>query len=113
MTDKYLLEAVSDAKKGLYDSAILIGALMVIKGKIVGCSYNRSVQKESAILHAEMGCFENAGRLTSKDYKRAVLYSTLFHCIMAELRRSFIEFLKLFSARKKTLCVTWIIHLLA
>jgi len=37
---------------------------------------------ESAILHAEMDCFENAGRLTARDYQRSVLYSTLSPCDM-------------------------------
>jgi cytosine deaminase len=40
------------------------------------------VQKGSAILHAEMDCLENAGRLRAADYGRAVLYSTLSPCDM-------------------------------
>jgi cytosine deaminase len=34
------------------------------------------------VLHAEMDCLENAGRLTASDYRRAVLYSTLSPCDM-------------------------------
>jgi cytosine deaminase len=40
------------------------------------------VQKGSAILHAEMDAIENAGRLSARDYQRAVLYSTLSPCDM-------------------------------
>jgi cytosine deaminase len=40
------------------------------------------VQQGSAILHAEMDCLENAGRLKARDYQRAVLYSTLSPCDM-------------------------------
>jgi cytosine deaminase len=40
------------------------------------------VQRGSAILHAEMDCIENAGRLKATDYQRAVLYSTLSPCDM-------------------------------
>jgi cytosine deaminase len=40
------------------------------------------VQKGSAILHAEMDCLENAGRLKARDYQRATLYSTLSPCDM-------------------------------
>jgi cytosine deaminase len=40
------------------------------------------VQRGSAILHAEMDCLENAGRLRAADYRRAVLYSTLSPCDM-------------------------------
>ena len=35
-----------------------------------------------AILHAEMDCLENAGRLTARDYARSTLYSTLSPCDM-------------------------------
>jgi cytosine deaminase len=48
----------------------------------VGRGHNQRVQKGSAILHAEMDCLENAGRLKAKDYQRAVLYSTLSPCSM-------------------------------
>jgi creatinine deaminase len=54
----------------------------VIDGKIVGRGHNRRVQSSSAILHAEMDCLENAGRLSAKDYKRSTLYSTLSPCDM-------------------------------
>lgn len=82
MADKYLLEAIVEAKKGLAEGGIPIGSVLVIDGKIVGRGHNQRVQKGSAILHAEMDCIENAGRLTAKDYERAVLYSTLSPCDM-------------------------------
>ena len=34
------------------------------------------------MLHAEMDCLENAGRLQAADYRRAILYSTLSPCDM-------------------------------
>jgi cytosine deaminase len=40
------------------------------------------VQNGSAILHAEMDCLENAGRLSPAEYRRATLYSTLSPCDM-------------------------------
>lgn len=40
------------------------------------------MQKGSAVLHAEIDCLENAGRLTAADYSRATLYSTLSPCDM-------------------------------
>lgn len=40
------------------------------------------MQKGSAVLHAEMDCLENAGRLKASDYRRATLYSTLSPCDM-------------------------------
>ena len=56
--------------------------MLVIGGEIVGRGHNRRVQKGSAILHAEMDCLENAGRLSPADYRRATLYSTLSPCDM-------------------------------
>lgn len=82
MKDEYLLEAIKEAKKGLEEGGIPIGSVLVIDGKIVGRGHNRRVQKGSAILHAEMDCLENAGRLKASDYQKATLYSTLSPCDM-------------------------------
>jgi cytosine deaminase len=54
----------------------------VIDDRIIGRGHNRRIQQDSAVLHAEMDCLENAGRLTARDYRRAVLYSTLSPCDM-------------------------------
>ncbi len=80
--DKFMQAAIEEAKKGLAEGGIPIGSVLVIDGKIVGRGHNRRVQQSSAILHAEMDCFENAGRLKASDYQRAVLYSTLSPCDM-------------------------------
>jgi cytosine/creatinine deaminase len=80
--DPFLEAAISEAKQGLAEGGIPIGSVLVLDGKIVGRGHNRRVQKGSAILHAEMDCIENAGRLRSRDYGRAVLYSTLSPCDM-------------------------------
>ena len=80
--DDYLREAVGEAKRGLAEGGIPIGSVLVIDGVIVGRGHNRRVQKGSAVLHAEMDCLENAGRLKASDYRRSVLYSTLSPCDM-------------------------------
>ena len=80
--DPFLQAAIDEAKQGLAEGGIPIGSVLVIDGKIVGRGHNRRVQKGSAILHAEMDCLENAGRLKASDYQRAVLYSTLSPCDM-------------------------------
>jgi len=49
---------------------------------VVARGHNQRVQKGSAVLHAEMDCLENAGRLAAADYRNAVLYSTLSPCDM-------------------------------
>src|SRR5207244_12284128 len=80
--DPFLQAALDEAKRGLAEGGIPIGSVLVIDGRIVGRGHNRRVQKGSAILHAEMDCLENAGRLRAADYQRAVLYSTLSPCDM-------------------------------
>ncbi|BBO32734.1 nucleoside deaminase [Lacipirellula parvula] len=80
--DPFLQAAIDEAKQGLSEGGIPIGSVLVIDGEIVGRGHNRRVQKGSAILHAEMDCLENAGRLAARDYQRAVLYSTLSPCDM-------------------------------
>ncbi|HVT27316.1 MAG TPA: nucleoside deaminase [Lacipirellulaceae bacterium] len=74
--------AIDEARLGLAEGGIPIGSVLVIDGKVVGRGHNRRVQKGSAILHAEMDCLENAGRLRPAEYRRAVLYSTLSPCDM-------------------------------
>jgi len=86
MTDtehrQFMAEALREARQGLAEGGIPIGSVLVIDGRIVGRGHNRRVQRGSAVLHAEMDCLENAGRLSPADYRRAVLYSTLSPCDM-------------------------------
>ena len=80
--DKYLEAAIAEARKGLDAGGIPIGSVLVLDEEIVGRGHNQRVQKGSTVLHAEMDCLENAGRLTAADYARATLYSTLSPCDM-------------------------------
>ena len=82
MTDEFLQAAIDEARQGLAEGGIPIGSVLVIDNKIVGRGHNRRVQRGSAILHAEMDCLENAGRLTAADYRASTLYSTLSPCDM-------------------------------
>jgi creatinine deaminase len=79
---EFLNAAISEARDGLSEGGIPIGSVLVIDDKIVGRGHNRRIQQGSPILHAEMDCLENAGRLTPEDYERATLYSTLSPCDM-------------------------------
>ena len=80
--DLFMRAAIEEARQGWAEGGIPIGSVLVIDGEIVGRGHNRRVQNGSAILHAEMDCLENAGRLKASDYRRAVLYSTLSPCDM-------------------------------
>ncbi len=80
--DPFLAAAIEEARLGLSEEGIPIGSVLVLDGAIVGRGHNRRVQRGSAILHAEMDCLENAGRLSPAQYHRATLYSTLSPCDM-------------------------------
>ena len=80
--DAFLNAAIEEARKGRDAGGIPIGSVLVIGGRIVARGHNQRVQKGSAVLHAEMDCLENAGRLAAADYRKAVLYSTLSPCDM-------------------------------
>lgn len=80
--DAYLGAAIEEARKGLAAGGIPIGSVLVVDGEIVGRGHNQRIQKGSAVLHAEMDCLENAGRMNAAAYRKATLYSTLSPCDM-------------------------------
>ncbi len=80
--DAYLAAAIEEARKGEAAGGIPIGSVLVIDGEIIARGHNQRVQKGSSVLHAEMDCLENAGRLTAGTYRNATLYSTLSPCDM-------------------------------
>lgn len=80
--DPFLAAAIEEARLGLAEGGIPIGSVLVCDGKIIGRGHNRRIQKGSSILHGEMDCLENAGRLTAAVYQRSVIYTTLSPCPM-------------------------------
>ena len=98
--DEFMQVAIEEAKISLREGGIPIGSVLVADGKIVGKGHNRRVQKGSAILHAEMDCIENAGRLKAEDYQRAVLYSTLSPCDMCSGTALFYKIPKIVISKK-------------
>jgi cytosine deaminase len=80
--DPFLDAALAEARSGLAEGGIPIGSVLVLDGRIVGRGHNRRVQRGSAILHAEMDCLEDAGRLKAAELRRATIYSTLSPCDM-------------------------------
>jgi cytosine deaminase len=80
--DPFLAAAMDQARLGLAEGGVPIGSVLVCDGKIIGRGHNRRIQKGSSILHAEMDCLENAGRLTAAVYRRCTIYTTLSPCAM-------------------------------
>jgi cytosine deaminase len=79
-TDKFMKAAIIEAKSGYEEGGIPIGAVLVRDGRIVGRGHNRRVQEDDPIIHAEIDCLRNAGRI--KSYKDTTLYSTLMPCYL-------------------------------
>lgn len=82
MLDPFLEAAITEARLGLEEGGIPIGSVLVHKGAVIGRGRNRRVQRGSAILHGEMDCLENAGRLSARVYRQSTLYTTLSPCAM-------------------------------
>jgi cytosine deaminase len=80
--DEFMQAAIEEAQKGLTESGIPIGSVIVHNEQIIGRGHNRRIQKKSAILHGEMDAFENAGRQPASVYKGSTLYTTLSPCSM-------------------------------
>jgi len=80
--NKFMNEAIAEAKKGLNEGGIPIGAVLVKNEEIISRGHNRLLQENSSILHGEMDCIENAGKLKGEDYKHCTLYTTLSPCEM-------------------------------
>lgn len=72
--------AIDEAKKGLVEGGIPIGSVLVKNGQLVASGHNKRVQENNPILHGEMDCLNNAGRIGS--YRDTVIYSTLMPCYM-------------------------------
>src|SRR6266446_4753728 len=81
-TDRFLEEAIQEARQGLREGGIPIGSVIVHGDTILGRGHNCRVQKLSAILHGEMDALENAGRQPASIYRECVLYTTLSPCAM-------------------------------
>lgn len=78
--DIFMKAAIDEARKGLGERGIPIGSVLVRKEKIIGRGHNKRVQDNDPILHAEIDCLRNAGRVGA--YKDTVLYSTLMPCYL-------------------------------
>lgn len=83
MTDHdYLQAAIAEARVGLAEGGIPIGAALVVDGEVLAFGHNRRVQEGSAIKHGETDCLENAGRLPASVYARSTMVTTLSPCDM-------------------------------
>jgi creatinine deaminase len=77
---KFMRAAIDEAKQGVSEGGIPVGAVLVKDGEIVARGHNRRMQSHDPTGHAEIDCLRNAGRL--KNYRGTILYTTLMPCAM-------------------------------
>lgn len=80
MMDEFMKLAIEQARKSLNDGGIPIGSVLVRNGELIAKGHNKRVQENNPILHGEMDCLNNAGRIGS--FKNTTIYSTLMPCYM-------------------------------
>jgi creatinine deaminase len=80
--EEFLGMAIEQARIGLSEGGIPIGAVLVADGHVLGAGRNRRVQDGSAIHHGETNALELAGRQTADVYARSTMYTTLSPCHM-------------------------------
>jgi creatinine deaminase len=80
--DDFMALAIEQARLGLEEGGIPIGAVLVVGEDVMGAGRNRRVQMGSAIRHGETDALENAGRLHASVYARSTMYTTLSPCHM-------------------------------
>lgn len=85
LTDRdrqFLRLAFEEALTGYNEGGLPIGAVLSRGDEVVGRGHNRRVQLGNPILHAEMDCYQFAGRLPPSIYAECTLYTTLSPCFM-------------------------------
>jgi cytosine deaminase len=80
MTQEEMLDvAVAEARKGLSEGGIPIGAaLFSADGVLLGSGRNRRVQDDDPSVHGETDAFRAAGR--QRDYRSTIMVTTLSPC---------------------------------
>ena len=83
MNEKYMLEAIKQAKKAYKKGEVPVGAVIVCDDKIIGKGYNKKEHKKSTTYHAEIVAINNASKKL-KDWRLndCEMYVTLEPCCM-------------------------------
>lgn len=77
--DAMLRVAISEARQGLAEGGIPIGAaLFNRKGELLGAGHNRRIQENDPSVHAETDAFRKAGR--QRTYRDKIMVTTLAPC---------------------------------
>lgn len=77
-SDPFIQMAIVEATQGRSEGGIPIGSVLARDGQVLGRGHNKRVQDNDPVVHAEIDCLRNAGRIG--NYHDTVLYSTLMPC---------------------------------
>jgi cytosine deaminase len=77
--DEMLAVAIEEARAGLAEGGIPIGAALFTRGgELLGRGHNRRVQEDDPSVHGETDAFRRAGR--QRSYRDTVMVTTLAPC---------------------------------
>src|SRR3954469_12410338 len=77
--EQMLAVAIEEAKQGLAEGGIPIGAaLFDSDGNVLGRGHNRRVQENDPSIHGETDAFRKAGR--QRNYRNTIMVTTLAPC---------------------------------
>jgi cytosine deaminase len=78
--DPFMRVAIAEAEQGLAEGGIPVRSVLVRQTTVIGKRHNRRVQEGDPVIHAEIDCLRNAGRIGT--YRDTVLYSALMPCYL-------------------------------
>lgn len=83
MEEKFMKEAIKEAKKALQINEMPIGAIIVYENKIIGRGYNKKEKYKDATMHAEIIAIKKACK-HMKDWRlnKCSIYVTMEPCSM-------------------------------
>lgn len=83
MDKKYMIKALSQAKKAYKTDEIPVGCVVVYENKVIACGYNKKECKNNAIMHAEIIAIGKAcKKLGTWRLDNCELYVSLEPCMM-------------------------------
>lgn len=81
--NKFMIEALKQAKKSLLNNDVPVGCVIVFKGKIIARAYNRRKKDNSTIRHCEIIAIEKAcKKMGDWRLEGCSMYVTLEPCPM-------------------------------
>ena len=83
MNEKYMMEAIKEAKKSLLSDDVPVGAIIVLNNKIIARGHNMKEKYNDPTKHAEIVAIKKATRKLNDWYlKDCIMYVTMEPCLM-------------------------------